>query len=234
MIGGRHMAKKGLTDSPIYEAMNYFSWFVISNIYFVVLNIFLVIFLFGIQVELDNIYYYLILFVVALPLAPSFTALLSVMGKLVREGDISLTKDFFKAYKENFKQAFAIGLLFTTIIVILLIDIQIVKASSLASFLVPIFYACIFSILLIALYAFPIVSRFYLKTKDVLKLSAFYIIKKFKHTVLNIAGIAAMFLLASYAPSVAYMFFASVIAYIIMLNDKSILKEIEEKIIDKQ
>ena len=65
------------------------------------------------------------------------------MGKLVREGDIS-NQRFFKAYKENFKQAFAIGLLFTTIIVILLIDIQIVKASSLASFLVPIFYACIF------------------------------------------------------------------------------------------
>ena len=65
------MAKKGLTDSPIYEAMNYFSWFVISNIYFVVLNIFLVIFYW----YSSGVGQYLLLpytFVVALPLAPSF------------------------------------------------------------------------------------------------------------------------------------------------------------------
>ena len=88
--------------------------------------------------------------------------------------------------------------------------------------------------MLIALYVFPIVSRFYLKTKDVLKLSAFYIIKKFKNTLLNIVGIAAMFLLVDYAPSVAFMFIASIIAYIIMLNEKSILDDIEEKVINKE
>ncbi|NLZ48296.1 MAG: DUF624 domain-containing protein [Clostridiales bacterium] len=226
------MAKKNIIESPIYVAMCYFSWFVISNIYFMVLNILLIFFLFAIQVDLDNIFYYIMLFVALLPVAPSFTALLSVMGKLVREGDINLTKDYFKAYKENFKQAFSIGALLSIIIVVLLIDIRIVKTSSLASFLVPIFYACIFSILLITLNALPIVSRFYLKTKDVLKLSAFYIVKKFKNTLLNILGIAAVFFLADYAPSFAYMFFASIIAYIIMFNVKSILQEIEEKIIN--
>lgn len=228
------MAKKSLTDSPIYEAMCYFSWFVISNIYFVVLNILLILFLFTIEVQLDNIFYYIMLFISLLPVAPAFTALLSLMGKLVREGDINLTRDYFRFYKENFKQSFSIGLLFTTIIVVLLIDIQIIKAGAFPSFLVPIIYACIFSVLLIALNTFPIVSRFYLKTKDVLKLSAFYIIRKFKNTLLNIVGIGAIFFLADYAPSVAYMFFASVIAYIIMLNEKGILKEIEEKIVDNE
>lgn len=228
------MAKKNFLESPIYAAMTYFSWFVVSNIYFMALNILLIFFLFGIQVDLGNIFYYIMFFLAVLPVAPSFTALLSVMGKLVREGDINLTKDYFRAYRQNFKQAFTIGALFDILIVVLLIDIRILKASSLAAFLIPIFYACIFSILLVALNVFPIVSRFYLKTKDVLKLSAFYIIKKFKNTLLNIVGIAAMFLLADYAPSVAFMFIASIIAYIIMLNEKSILDDIEEKVINKE
>ncbi|NLP28228.1 MAG: DUF624 domain-containing protein [Clostridia bacterium] len=228
------MAKKEFTEGPIYVAMTYFSWFVISNIYFLLLNILLIFFLLAIEVDLSNPTYYLMLFVAALPVAPSFTALLSVMGKLVREGDINLTKDYFKAYKENFRQAFSIGALFTVLIVLLLVDIRIIKASSLATFLLPIFYGCIFSILLIALYAFPIVSRFYLKTKDVLKLSAFYIIKRFKNTLLNIAGVAVVFIVAEYAPSIAFMLFASIIAYIIMFNGKGILEEIEEKIISNE
>ena len=95
------------------------------------------------------------------------------------------------------------------------------------------FYGCIFSILLIALYAFPIVSRFYLKTKDVLKLSAFYIIKDLR-ILLNIAGVAVVFIVAEYAPSIAFMLFASIIAYIIMFNGKGILEEIEEKIISNE
>ena len=66
------------------------------------------------------------------------------MGKLVREGDINLTKDYFKAYKENFRQAFSIGALFTVLIVLLLVDIRIIKASSLATFLLPIFMAVFF------------------------------------------------------------------------------------------
>ena len=53
------MAKKEFTEGPIYVAMTYFSWFVISNIYFLLLNILLIFFLLAIEVDLSNPTYYL-------------------------------------------------------------------------------------------------------------------------------------------------------------------------------
>ena len=46
-----------------------------------------------------------IIIICCIPIGPAATALLSVMGKLIREKDINITKDFFKAYKANFFQS---------------------------------------------------------------------------------------------------------------------------------
>ena len=49
-----------------------------------------------------DVYMIIILMLSSIPIGPALTALLSLMGKLTREGDIDVTKDFFEAYKVNF------------------------------------------------------------------------------------------------------------------------------------
>jgi uncharacterized membrane protein YesL len=178
-----------------------------------------------------NAGYFILFFIAALPVGPSITALLSIMAKLVREKDLnSITKEFFKAYKQNFKQSLFIWFVGSLMIAIMLADIKFFNSKSMGAIPVAVFNGLIIILIVLSLYVFPIVSRFYLKTSDVIKLSFYYAIKKFKVTVMNIAAIVAVIFLISRFPSVSFFFFASVACYIIMYYEKDIMKEIEERI----
>lgn len=226
------MAKKTFYEGPLYTITNYIYWFSLSNIYFMLLNIFFILFLLAPPVETaqGNPGYFMLLFVVSLPLGPTLTALLAVMGKIVREGDVSVTREYFKALKQSFKQSMLAWFLEITSISVMLIDIYYFSSRSSGTFLIPMFYAFIIIILILGLYVFPIISRFYMKTTDVIKLSFYYAIKKFKITGLNIFAIAASVLLVKTFPSVVIIFFGSIVCFMIMFYEKDILKELEDKV----
>src|ERR1035437_608174 len=101
-------SKREFGEGPIYTITNYIFWFFLGNLYFLLLNIPL---LFILIVLLSNGTNSLpegfttIIVLCCIPIGPAATALLSVMGKLIREKDINITKDFFKAYKTNFFQS---------------------------------------------------------------------------------------------------------------------------------
>lgn len=225
------MAKRNFFEGPLYTITNYIYWFSVTNIYFILMNLFLVMFLLLPVEPADvNAGYYLMFYLVLLPVGPSLTALLSVMGKLVRDGDASVTKDYFKAYKQNFKQSLFIWFIGLTMISIMLADINFFATKGNASMLIPVFNGMIIIMLILGLYVFPIVSRFYMKASDIVKLSFYYAIKKFKVTILNIIGIIGVGLLIKTFPSISIFFFASIACYMIMYYEKDILKELEEKI----
>jgi uncharacterized membrane protein YesL len=226
------MAKKNFFEGPIYTITNYIYWFALSNIYFILLNIFLVMILISpVDPSEINAAYYILLYLVLLPVGPSITALLAVMGKLVRDGDVSITKEYFKAYRQNFKQSLFLWFVVLTLIAVMLADIGYFAGKSKLNMLIPLFNGMIIILLIMSLYIFPIVSRFYMKASDVIKLSFYYAVKKFKVTLLNIAGIIAVGLLIKAFPSVSIFFFASVACYMLMYYEKDILKEIEEKVV---
>lgn len=227
------MAKRNFFDGPIYTITNYIYWFALSNIYFVLLNLFLVMFLISpVDPAEINSAYYVLLFLVAIPVGPSLTALLSVMGKLVREGDVSVTREYFKAYRQNFKQSLFLWFSILALISVMLADIGYFAKQSNMTLLIPVFNGMIIILLLLSLYIFPIISRFYIKSSDVVKLAFYYAVKRFKVTILNIVGIIAIGFLIKSFPSVAVFFFASVACYMIMFYERDILKEIEEKIVN--
>ncbi|WP_163215724.1 YesL family protein [Clostridium thermarum] len=226
------MAKRNFFESPLYTITNYIYWFSITNIYFILTNLLLLLFLLTpIDPAEVNASYFVLFFIAALPVGPSLTALFSVMGKLVREKDLNtVTKDFFRAYKQNFKQSFLIWFLGTLMIAIMLVDIQFFSTKENGVIPIAIFNGLIIIMIILSLYVFPIVSRFYLKTSDVIKLSFYYAVKKFKITVMNIAAIVVVIFLIKKFPSVSFFFFASVASYIIMYYEKDIMKEIEDRI----
>ena len=90
---------RSITDRPIYTIVRYLYYFFLTNFYFIVCNLLFFIVFYLADFVFENI---LLFYITLIPMGPTITAVLSSMGKLVREKDLHPTKDFFIAYKTNF------------------------------------------------------------------------------------------------------------------------------------
>jgi len=228
-------SKREFGEGPIYEITNYIFWFFLGNLYFLLLNIpllfVLLVFLSNETKELPPGYTSIIV-ICCLPIAPAATALLSVMGKLIREKDIRLTQDFFKAYKANFFQSLFFGALEIIIVTILFIDIRFFISNSYPQILIILVYTIIAFIFSISLYIFPLISRFYLSAKDILKISAYYTITKFHITILNLSSFMIVGFIFFKIHTFVLVFISSIVCYLLMYYQQKILLEIEERLKD--
>lgn len=222
--------KRDFGEGPIYTITNYIFWFFLGNLYFILLNIpllFILITLLSNGTNAISQGFIPIIVICCIPIGPAATALLSVMGKLIRKKDINITKDFFKAYKVNFFQSLFFWSLEMIILSILFIDIKLVIASSYPKFLTVSIFIVITFIFSMGLYVFPIISRFYLSTKDILKTAAYYTIRKFNITILNLASFLVVILIFFKVSTFILVFISSIICYLIMFYQQNILLEIE-------
>jgi uncharacterized membrane protein YesL len=224
-------SKREFGEGPIYSITNYIFWFFLGNLYFLLLNIPL---LFVLLVLLSNGTKALppgftsIIVICCLPIAPAATALLSVMGKLIREKDIRLTQDFFKAYKANFFQSLFFGALEIIIVTVLFIDIRFFISNSYPQVLIVFLYTVIAFIFSMSLYIFPLISRFYLSAKDILKTAAYYTIRKFNITILNLSSFLVVGFIFFKVHTFVLVFISSIVCYLLMYYQQKILLEIEE------
>lgn len=228
--------KREFGEGPLFTIGDYISWFLLGNLYFLLLNIPLIII---VMLLLSNGTTPLpqgFIFIVALcciPLGPSVTALLSVMGKLVRNKDVNITKDFFKAYKVNFSQSLFFGFLETVIMFALYLDVKFFISSGYPRALVVFVLIFMILIFLLSLHLFPIISRFYFSKKDILKISAYYTIKKFKNTLFNFALILLAVLVFFRVSTIIAVCIFSITCYGIMFYEQKILLDIEDKFVKK-
>lgn len=225
-------SKREFGEGPIYTITNYIFWFFLGNLYFLLLNIPLLFMLIILLSNGENPLpdgFTSIIVICCIPIAPAATALLSVMGKLIRDKDINVTRDFFKAYKANFFQSLFFGALEIIIVSILIIDIRFFILSSYPRVLTAFIFITIAFILLMSLYVFPLISRFYLSTKDIIKTAAYYTIRKFHITILNFASFLVVgFIFTKF--SFIILFISSIVCYLLMYYQQKILLEIEEKL----
>jgi uncharacterized membrane protein YesL len=221
--------KREFGEGPIYTITNYVMWFFIGNFYFLLCNIPLVFVLLSFSGEHIPEYLFL-LTLSALPVGPAYTALLSAMGKLVREKDVSMTRAYFSAYKTNFFQAFFFWALEIVLILVLILDIRFFATKSYGNFIIAFMYVMIGLVFFASLYIFPVVSRFYLKNLDVIKISFYFIAKKWKTTISCVAVLITSFAISYKFTSIAVLFIFSLMCYAIMLLQKDALKELEEKV----
>lgn len=220
-------------EGPIHTITNYIFWFFLGNLYFCVLNIPL---LFILLVILSNggqqmpPWFVSVIILCSIPIGPAATALLSVMGKLIREKDISITRDFFKAYKANFFQSLLFWTLEIILIGILFIDTRFFISKGYPQILTSFIFIIIALIFLMSLYVYPIISRFYLSWKDTLKTAAYYSIKKIHITLLNLASFIVVGFVLLKVSSFILVFASSIICYLLMFYQQKILLEIEDKL----
>ncbi|MBW9157443.1 DUF624 domain-containing protein [Clostridium sp. FP2] len=225
--------KREFGEGPIYSISNYIFWFLSGNFYFCLLNIPL---LFILLVLISNggvlmpPWFASIVILCCIPIGPAATALLSVMGKLIREKDINITKDFFKAYKTNFFQSLFFWILEMLIIGILFIDTRFFISKGYPQIITSFIFIIIIFIFLISLYVYPIISRFYLSWKDILKTATYYSIKKIHITLLNFASFLVVGFLLFKVSNFVLLFMASTICYLLMFYQQKILIEIEDNL----
>ncbi|NOW83168.1 putative membrane protein YesL [Clostridium beijerinckii] len=224
--------KREFNDGFIVKFFNYVWWFLLANFYFWILNIPFIFVVLGLtNYGTIDVYMIIILMLSSIPIGPALTALLSIMGKLTREGDIDVTKDFFEAYKVNFLDSlffWTLGIIFLTLAWIELLYFNNNFSLTLVK-IIPVIV--IFICISIWFHIFPILSRFYLKKKEIFALSLMYLIKKIYVCIISIA---AAFIIWNIFIKIKFivilpLFFVSTICYLIMLMEKSMLLDIEEK-----
>ncbi|MGP4041446.1 YesL family protein [Gracilibacillus sp. D59] len=214
-----------VTERPLYIAVQYFYYFLITNIHFMLANVlFLLAFVF-VEMSVQNI---ILFYIALLPAGPSWAALYASMGKMIRERDLSPTKDFWKYYKNNFRIATKYWLIQWTIMTILIVDMY--YASHYLAILSPVFLILLIFMLFLMLYAFPILTRFEVKLKNLFIVSIYAIFRYFKTTLFHISTLVSLAIIYYFAPGITVWFCMSVAAFFIMINMKKPFKLMEQEL----
>lgn len=220
--------KKEFYDKPLYSISNYVIAFLLSSIYLTISNILLIVFFIFTAISADTFNLFLC-FICLVPLGPSLGALYSTTGKVIREGDIYFSSYFWNTYKKNFVSNLKLWLVELVAITILFIDFQYFYLHMPENGIYIIFIVLIILSFVIGFYAFAINSRFELKSKDLLILSLYYMIKKFPVTILKIAVIVLGYFVLKNVSIVFISFLPTVACIIFYFYDKVIFAELENK-----
>ena len=216
---------KSILERPIYTVMKYVYYFFLINFYFIMCNILFIIVFYLANFVFENI---LLFYFTLIPMGPSITAVLSSMGKLVREKEINPTLDYFKAYKENLIPTLKYWLIQLTVLLILAIDIF--YSINRSNILSPVFLILIIVCLFIMLYAFPIISRFEVKIKNLFLVSIYANFRFLKVTLINASTLVAFGLIYWTFPSLSTLFSISLIGFFVMYNLEDPLNDLESEL----
>lgn len=116
----------------------------------------------------------------------AFTALHYVSLKMARDEEGYITKDYFKSFKENFKQATIIWIIALLLIVILVVDYFCIRFTSYPTFMFASITAAAVLLYCTLLYVFPVLSHFENNIRGTIKNSFFMSILALPRTVLMI------------------------------------------------
>ena len=166
---------------------------------------------------------YVLIYLAALPIGAAFTGLHYVCLKMVRNEEGYITKDFFKSFKLNFKQAtiiWAVAMLIGAILAFNFSYIQVMKNTTL--FFATSAAAAIFLYMTI-LYVFPVLSHFENTIKGTVRNAFFMSILALPKTVImivvTIIPLAIIYFIERFEAMIwlmplTYLFWFSVPAYV--------------------
>ncbi|MDC3416902.1 YesL family protein [Aquibacillus salsiterrae] len=208
-------------------------WLALINVYFVACNILFLFFFLTLIPSFSNTVIY---FLALIPTGPAVAALFYTLGKLIREKEVSPTKDFFYGYRLNFRDSLKVWLPMLLVIFILVVDIQYfnVEPTTRNQVLAGIFLVVLILLATILNYVFLISANFKFRVRDIYRLSMYYSFTRIKITTGNI-GIIVMTLFFMFIISdFMILFVASVVGYFLVLNSRAILEDIKENFVKQE
>ncbi|MBU3144812.1 DUF624 domain-containing protein [Clostridium sp. CF012] len=219
---------KKLGEGLIFTISNYLWWFILGNFYFILLNLPMTILMFCLLTGIISSPTPWLVALCSIPMGPALTALLGAMGKLLREKDVNITHDFFKAYKNSFKQSIFLWTIEVVALLAIYVDIQYILLARQHIF-VYFFYGLAFYILQVGMYALCIISRFYLKTSVIFRISCGYTLRHFKTPIMNLCLFITVGFIFYNQPALSILFLMSLFCYCLMYSNNKILNNIEEE-----
>ncbi len=161
-------------------------------------------------------------------IGPATTALYYATVKVIRRERGYLIREFFKSFKLNFKPGAIMGILLTLITFSLGFDLfwawMNQGSFKYGSALLGIFIAMSVMLLCISIYVYPILSRFEMTVKQVLKAATFMSIRHFPSTIGMVLIVAASVVGIFFMPILLFVLPAAA-AYLISLLMERILKK---------
>jgi len=226
---------KDFVDGKLYTVVNYIYWILMSSILFIVTNIAFAFILFvsvaALQQKAIPVFIiFMALAIASLPMGPSFTALFTVMDKVIKRSDVAVVSDFFRGYRRNFGKsilAWSIVLFFLTLA---MVNYYIIIQTGTAEFLIfPIFLLTAF-LLCANFYIFPLISKYYLSTKDTFRLALYFSLKEFKVTLLILVATILVGIMFFMFPSILFIVAPGLLALIIQFLVRHPLSVVQAKV----
>jgi uncharacterized membrane protein YesL len=162
-------------------------------------------------------------------IGPATTALYYTTVKVIRRERGYLFREFFKSFKMNFKRGAIVGVILTLIFVILFFDINITwqtlsDESTKGSILMGVYIALTFLVISFTMFAFPILSRFEMTVKQLIKASVFMSMKHLPFTFVMLMVVVGGIVLTIFFPMM--LFFApAIVVFINSFMMEHILKK---------
>lgn len=132
---------------------------------------------------------FILICIPVITIGPACTALYYVVVKVIRRERGYVFREFFKSFRLNFKRAAIIGVLMTILFVILGFDLAYAYGltapdSTKGSLLMGVFIGITFLVLASSIYIFPILSRFDMTVKQLIKAAIFMSMRHIHFTLL--------------------------------------------------
>ncbi len=125
-------------------------------------------------------------------IGPSTTAFFYAMINLVRGEENVISRDFFRSFRQNFKQALCLGIPMTAVGIFLYLDITMSRRAGTGIYtFFMVFFAILFLVwAFMALYAFPLLAKFDKKNGELLAWAFTLSIKHLGKTLLMLLVLA--------------------------------------------
>lgn len=157
----------------------------------------------------------------------STTALFNVMDKFLNKKATDLFKDFFNSFKLNFKQSTVFWILFcgSSMLFYGAMQLLLFSTSTFGKFIIPLVLALYLEVVLAFIYVFPMISKYYLSSKDVAKLSFSLGNRYILLNLIIIAVILLIYYLMYLLPYYSLLFFMGLYSVIVLYLINPILNK---------
>lgn len=169
---------------------------------------------------------WVLLIIPVFTIGPATTAMYYCMVKVIRRERGYLMREFFSSFKSNFKTGALTSIIIALMCFIIIFDLKWAReVQGIPGFLlVSVFNSILFLVTCTAIYVFPILSRFKIKTKQLLKTSLFMAMKHLPSTIL-IAIIIAVFAISTYLIPILFMLTPGLCCLVVSFLYERILKK---------
>lgn len=170
---------------------------------------------------------YVLVCIPIVTIGPATSALYYSTVKSIRRDRSYPIKEFFKAFKRDFKQSFIVGLILVVVGLILYVDVKFainyIKNSLTYMRYLYIVIGIVMSF--IAIYIFPLISRFSLKLSGLFRLSFYLAIRHLLTTVVSIILLFGSFVLVYISAGLAVLFVPVTVNLLISIMMEKVLQK---------